>query len=168
MATSYTLSRVIASDLPNLAITYDGLLRRTGFPGLLSRVLHLLEEEYHTPVDIEYTVSVPEPDSSRTGSDAHPAAMPAASSLKTRQTGSLARRLTEGRHSFSPRTLLYPRGLPAPYYPCDALSFRSTISSLGMRPPVMRSAGSGSQLNSKLEQKSFICIGPGRWGCHQP
>jgi hypothetical protein len=156
------VSRVMESDLPKLAITYDGLLRRTGFPNLLSSILRLLEEHYHTPVDIEYTVSIPEPDS--TSSDVM------LTLLQCRPQSSLK----QGKQVFIPRNLpvenilftsdfIVPRGylpeirhvvfvVPEAYFKLEDEATRIEIGRLI------------SQLNARLDKKTFICIGPGRWG----
>jgi hypothetical protein len=53
-------TRVMEADLPRLVITFDELLRRTPFAAILSRTLRLLEEHYHSAVDMEFTVHIPE------------------------------------------------------------------------------------------------------------
>ena len=52
---------MLESEIPALAITYDELLRRTPFAEVLSRLLRLLEDNYHGAVDLEFTVQVSEP-----------------------------------------------------------------------------------------------------------
>jgi hypothetical protein len=156
------VSRVMASDLPKLAITYDGLLRRTTFPGLLSRVLHILEEEYHTPVDIEYTVSVPDPDATTSSVMLTLLQCRPQSSLKEGKSVSIPRNLPKEDILFS-SDFIVPRGylprithvvfvVPDAYFKLGDEAARNEIGRLV------------SQLNSKLEKKSFFCIGPGRWG----
>jgi hypothetical protein len=54
-------SRVMEDEVSNLVITFDELLRRTPFAATLSKMLRLLEEHYHSAVDMEFTVSVPDP-----------------------------------------------------------------------------------------------------------
>jgi hypothetical protein len=156
------VSRVMESDLPKLAITYDGLLRRTGFPGLLSRVLHLLEEEYHTPVDIEYTVSLPEPDS--TTSDVMLTLLQCRpqSSLKQGKQVSLPHNLPDKDILFT-SDFIVPRG----YLPCIhhvVFVMPEAYFKLGDEATRNEIGRLVSHLNSKLDKKSFICIGPGRWG----
>jgi hypothetical protein len=52
--------RVAQNDLPNLALTFDGVLRRTNFASLLARMLRHLEAHYHNAVDVEFTVHIQE------------------------------------------------------------------------------------------------------------
>jgi hypothetical protein len=156
------LSRVMATDLPKLAITYDGLLKRTGFPGILSTVLHLLEEEYHTPVDIEYTVSLAEPDSGTPEAMLTLLQCRPQSSLKQVSQVTIPRNLPKEDILFT-SDFIVPRGylplikqvvfvVPEAYFKLGDETARNEIGRLV------------SQLNSKLDKKSYICIGPGRWG----
>jgi hypothetical protein len=156
------ISRIKDSDLSKLAITYDGLLRRTGFPKLLSRILHLLEEHYHTPVDIEYTVSLPDPESASSEVMFTLLQCRPQSSLKQGKQVSLPRNLPENDILFR-SDFIVPRGYlsrihhvifisPEAYFKLGDEASRTEIGRLV------------SQLNSKLKNKSFICIGPGRWG----
>jgi hypothetical protein len=156
------VSRIQESDLPRLAITYDELLRRTNFPGLLSRVLHLLEEHYHTPVDVEYTIAIPESglpnaDVTFTLLQCRPQ-----SSLKQSRPVSIPRDLPVEDILFT-SGFMVPRGYlpairhvlfvsPECYFKLEDTAARNEIGRLV------------NLLNSKLEKKSFICIGPGRWG----
>ena len=41
-------------------VSCQGLLSNSGFTGLMQRILHTLENVYHNPVDIEYTVNMDE------------------------------------------------------------------------------------------------------------
>jgi hypothetical protein len=54
-------SRVMEDEVSGLVITFDELLRRTPFAATLSKMLRLLEEHYHSAVDMEFTVQVPDP-----------------------------------------------------------------------------------------------------------
>jgi hypothetical protein len=156
------LSRVMSSDLPKLAVTYDGLLRRTGFAATLSRVMQLLEAEYHTPVDIEYTVSVSEPDTTAPEVMITLLQCRPQSSLKQGKQVSFPIGLPKEDILFT-SDFIVPRGylprikqvlyvVPEAYFKLGDESLRHEVGRLV------------SQLNSKLDKKSFICIGPGRWG----
>src|SRR4030066_651005 len=48
-------------EVDGLVITFDELLRRTPFAATLSKMLRLLEEHYHSAVDMEFTVRIPDP-----------------------------------------------------------------------------------------------------------
>jgi hypothetical protein len=155
-------TRIFDDDLPRAAITFDELLRRTPFAKNLSRALKLLEEHYGLPVDVEFTVKISE--------------LPAAQCpvkitlLQCRPQSQLM--------------LVLPDVVPADLKPADIL-FKShymvpqgylagirhviyvdpvryfSLPSEADRRELTRLI---SQLNQKLPPKSFICIGPGRWG----
>ncbi len=48
--------RIDQADVPRLAVTFDGLLARTAFPAALTELLRLLEQHWHSPVDVEFTL----------------------------------------------------------------------------------------------------------------
>ena len=54
-------SRVMEDEVNGLVITFDELLRRTSFAATLTKMLRLLEEHYHSAVDMEFTVQVADP-----------------------------------------------------------------------------------------------------------
>ena len=156
-------SRLAKRDVPRLAITFDGLLRRTPFPALLSELLRLLERHWHLPVDVEFTIHLGE------ASSAGPAPVHI-SLLQCRPLPSLhmsrpARppaNLTEADIVFASRFIV-PSGhlsairhvvfvSPEAYFALDSRAARSEVG---------RAIG---RLNTSLPEKSFICVGPGRWG----
>lgn len=47
-------------DLPRLVITYKEFLRRTPAAELLSKILRLIESNYHASVDMEFTIHIPD------------------------------------------------------------------------------------------------------------
>ena len=42
-------------EVPQLTLTFEDLLRRTPFAETMRDILHILEENYHAPVDVEFT-----------------------------------------------------------------------------------------------------------------
>jgi pyruvate, water dikinase len=50
------------SSRPNLVLTFDELLSKTPFVGDMRQMLHVLQEAYEYPVDIEFTANFPTPD----------------------------------------------------------------------------------------------------------
>jgi hypothetical protein len=155
-------SNVLSSDIPNLAITFEGLLERTSFPSLLTKILQQLEQHLGYVVDIEFTVYVPDPHNAP--SDVK------ISLLQCRHVPDL----TSEHHIQIPANLLLedtifsshfivPRGYlsdvqyvifvpPENYF---ALSDPTTRREIGKTIGL---------LNRALEKKRFICVGPGRWG----
>jgi hypothetical protein len=53
--------RVRSSEIDRLAITYTEYLRRTPFAKTMNSILRLLEKDYHSAVDIEFTVQIQDP-----------------------------------------------------------------------------------------------------------
>jgi hypothetical protein len=155
-------TRIFDDDLPRAAITFDELLRRTPFAKNLSRVLKLLEEHYHVPVDVEFTVKIPDPPS--------PKCPVQITLLQCRPQSQLL--------------LVQPDVVPVDLKPADIVfkshfmvpqGYLGNIRHVIYVDPARYFALHGdterkeltriiSQLNHLLDAKSFICVGPGRWG----
>jgi hypothetical protein len=155
-------SNVLSSDISNLAITFEGLLGRTSFPILLTKILQQLEKSLGYVVDVEFTLYVPDPQNAP--SDVQ------ISLLQCRQIPDV---ISE-HHIQIPKNLpledmifsshfIVPRGYlsdiqhvifvpPENYF---VLSDPTTRREIGQII---------GQLNRGLKKKSFICVGPGRWG----
>lgn len=154
--------RVSQDDVSRLAITFSEFLKRTPFPTVLTRILRTIETHYHSAVDLEFTVHIPDPR----------ALDPQVkiSLLQCRPQPHLqdayAVRLPKGLPSedviFSTHYMV-PRGYlsgiryvlfvnPDGYYSLPSQSARNEISM------------AISRLNVELGEKEFICVGPGRWG----
>ena len=58
---SHLHSRMVEAEPDQLVLTFDGLLSRTPFAIRLRKMLQLLEESYHTPVDTEFTTRILDP-----------------------------------------------------------------------------------------------------------
>ena len=56
-----TAMRTSMADVNEMVITFDELLRRTPFASIMSTALRLLQKNYDSPVDTEFTVEVPDP-----------------------------------------------------------------------------------------------------------
>ncbi len=156
-------SRLSNSDVPRLAITFDGLLRRTPFPGLLSEMLRLLERHWHLPVDVEFTIHLGEASSAGPPPVqisllqcrplpslhmAHPAHPPA--HLTEADIVFASRFIVPSGHLRAIRHVVFVS--PEAYFALDSRAARSEVS---------RAIG---RLNASLPEKSFIFVGPGRWG----
>jgi len=137
------------------------LLRRTPFAKNLSRTLKILEEHYHVPVDVEFTVNV---DPKRPTSPAQ------ITLLQCRPQSQLL--------------LVLPDVVPVDLPPEDIIFTTHFMVPQGYLPNIRHaiyidpekyfSLASQSerdelhqvinQLNQVLGAKTFICVGPGRWG----
>jgi hypothetical protein len=152
------------ADPKQLILTFDGLLRRSRFVPLLKTILARLAEQYHLPVDVEFTVSL-EP-----AGNGEP---------------ELLFHLLQCR----PQTIWSPDGRPLQPVPADVPEVDKLFVCTRMAPEgqvsqveylvyvdpeayhrldtphayteVSRAIG---QLNKALENHTFILLGPGRWG----
>jgi hypothetical protein len=154
--------RVMEADIPRLVITFDELLRRTPFAGILSRMLRLLEEHYHSAVDMEFTVHVPDPRALQPGVQITLLQCRPQSYIQSTRVVRIPKQLTSDEIIFSTQFMV-PRGYisdiryvifvpPEEYY---ALYTPEARKNLG---------GVVARLNALLADQSFICVGPGRWG----
>jgi len=154
--------RVSMNDVPRLAITYHEFLRRTSFAPVFSRALNLLEEHFHTPVDVEFTVQLPDPRAVNPPIEISLLQCRPQSFIQETQPVHLPEELPEQDVLFSTRFMV-PRGYltgiryivyvePEAYFALPTETLRQQVGQVVAR------------LNNKLDEKSYICIGPGRWG----
>lgn len=155
-------SRVLVADIHKMAITFDELLRRTTFAELLARILHLLDERYRLPVDMEYTVELRNMDSAKP--DVHITLLQCRpqSRMINLTSASLPKDLPVERIAFR-TNFMVPQGyLPdiqhvlfVPPEEYHKLTKPNAFVSL---------TRAIQELNKRLTDKKFICVGPGRWG----
>lgn len=154
--------RVMDHEVRALVITFDEMLRRTLFAPMLSRLLRLLEEHYHNAVDVEFTVSIPDPLASPPQANISLLQCRPQSYLKTTSSARIPAKLDKDDLVFS-TSFMVPQGFlsnirhvifvePEAYYALDSDRSRKELG------------GVISQLNRILPPKSFLCVGPGRWG----
>lgn len=155
-------SRVFQEDIPKLAITYDELLRKTQFATLLSRIMHLLEEHYHAAVDIEFTVHIPNPNGMKPDVQISLLQCRPQSRFQTTQATQLPKELQREDIIFSSRFIVPPGHLPNLHHvifiPPEKYFALPNAAARGDLGKVI------ARLNATLKPKTFICIGPGRWG----
>ncbi|RPI96441.1 MAG: hypothetical protein EHM40_01410 [Chloroflexi bacterium] len=153
----------LGTDPAQLILTFDGLLQRGTFVPLLKTVLTRLEQQYEQAVDIEYAVSL------------HPGSDKPALSFHLLQCRPQNQGRADGRESQSMPTdladqdkiLLCTRMVPQGrvsqveyivYVDSEAYHQLDTPADY---TEVARCIG---LLNKSLEGRSFILVGPGRWG----
>lgn len=155
-------SRVMEDEVSSVVITFDELLRRTPFAATLSKMLRLLEEHYHYAVDMEFTVRVPDPYALPLQVQITLLQCRPQSILKEAQAGKIPDHMNKEDILFSTRFMV-PRGQleniryilfvpPEAYYSLETENARKDLGAVI------------SKLNAALPEKSFICVGPGRWG----
>ncbi|MBL8058766.1 MAG: PEP/pyruvate-binding domain-containing protein [Anaerolineales bacterium] len=155
-----------AADVPRLVLTFDGLVRRTPAAALLSRMLRTLEERYHTAVDLEFTLALQET----------PGAPPqvAISLLQCRPQSMLRRPAAAAlpRHP-APESVVFGTRFMVPQGYLNHLRYVVFVPPEGyfaLQAPACRTALTQAiaQLNAALGEKTFILVGPGRWGTTNP
>jgi hypothetical protein len=155
-------ARVASSDVSKLAITFSELLRRTPFASLMTRILRILEQNYHATVDVEFTVHIPDPSTLQPNVQIALLQCRPQSHLGAAKSVRLPEDLTPEEVIFSTRFIV-PQGYlhniryvifvsPEGYYALPTQAARSELGHLI------------SRVNTSLPPKSFICVGPGRWG----
>jgi hypothetical protein len=159
-------TRVSWADLNRLVITFSECLRRSNFASTMSAVLRLLEEHYHSAIDLEFTLSIPEPQALQPQVEITLLQCRPQSHIKPVQVMRIPENLPEDRQIFSTQFMV-PLGYvsdiryvifvaPESYYRMVSASERCELGRLI------------SRLNTLLPPKSFICVGPGRWGTTNP
>ena len=155
-------SSLIEGDPHNLTITYDELLRRTPFAAQMRSMLEILENTYHSPVDMEFTLKVNMANSGRPEL--------AISILQCRPQS----HLVETSQVYLPAKLpdediLFSTRFVVPQGSIDGINYvlfvppegYFALPTLEDRQKLRRTIG---RLNAALAKETFICIGPGRWG----
>jgi len=153
-------------DPDKLVITFEGLLSRTPFPARMREALKLLEENYNSPVDTEFTVEVVEPNSINPDVRITLLQCRPQSHIQETSQAKLPRELLEKDIIFSTQRMV-PQGLVEKIRyvlfvsPDDYFS----LSSQAERTKLIRGIG---HLNAALQKETFIAVGPGRWGTSTP
>jgi len=144
-----------------LVLTFDNLVQRSDFVALLKSILSTLSEQYRTPVDVEFAISIKQ-DSGKPNLAFH--------LLQCRPQSSMRSQVSQPVPTYLPNrdqlflsTRMVPQGQvnqieyivyvdPGAYH---------QIADPVRRQDIARVVG---RLNEALQGHHFILIGPGRWG----
>lgn len=152
----------IVDDPRSLYVTFEDLLRRTPFAEYMRQILHILEHNYHAPVDMEFVANVKQtPEGKPDVTISILQCRPQSYLIESEQI-SIPTDLKTEDIVFSTRFIV-PRGQicdveyvlfvpPAGYFQLESENARNEL---------VRTIG---QVNAALAGKTFICVGPGRWG----
>jgi Pyruvate phosphate dikinase, AMP/ATP-binding domain len=154
-------------DPSQFVLTFNGLLQRTEFVPLMKTVLTRLAQQYEQPVDIEFAVSLT-PGSHKPRLDFHllqcrPQNQWSADSreiesmpidLAAQDKILVCTRMVPQGHVDQVEYIIYVDA--EAYYQLDTLEKHFEVA---------RIIG---QLNTALEERAFILVGPGRWGSSDP
>jgi hypothetical protein len=158
-------SALIGDKADNLVVTLDEFLARTDMADKMRRMLHILEENYDSPVDIEFTARIRDTNSVNTAVDIFLLQCRPQSHLQE-ATIRLPKDILEQNIVFS-TTRVIPHGQVEDI---RYVLFVSPEGYFSLPDPVTRSelGRAISRMNAELEDEVFICVGPGRWGTTNP
>ncbi len=158
-------SRLIDAKPEDLILTFEELLRRTAFADQMRQLLNILEHEYKSPVDVEFTAKIEEdkgrPDIKITLIQCRPL-----SYMKEENRVELPQNLNPDNVILSSSIMVAGGWIeeinyvlfvpPESYFSLPTQTARNKLE---------RAIG---KLNAALANESFICVGPGRWGTSNP
>jgi hypothetical protein len=155
-------SRLVEGDQRKLVLTFEDLLRRTFFARHMRDMLHLLEESYESPVDMEFAVQLTPGENGGANLAIYILQCRPQSHMTRGEQVPLPGKLPEKEMIFSTQFVV-PQGWvdgikfvlfvpPEGYFQLNAATDRVKLA---------RAIG---RLNAALKGQVFICVGPGRWG----
>jgi hypothetical protein len=155
-------SRVLEGGTKNLILTFEDLLRRTPFAERMRKILKVLEDNYHSPVDVEFTVEIkhadtPKPQVYITILQCRPQAF-----IMPNEQAVLPLNLDPKDVIFSTRFVVPEGHIPRVDYVVYVVP--EGYFSLPTKESRFELVRAISRLNNALKGEKFICIGPGRWG----
>ncbi len=155
-------SALLDTGPQDLVLTFEDLLRRTSFAEKMKHIVRTLEVHYRTPVDLEFTMQILNPEQVKPQMCITLLQCRPQSSLLPTAVVSLPVNLVHEDIVFSTRFVV-PEGLisqvdyvvyvpPKGYFALETLELRSQL------------VRAMARLNAAMEKERFIIIGPGRWG----
>ncbi|MFN2144440.1 MAG: PEP/pyruvate-binding domain-containing protein, partial [Anaerolineales bacterium] len=152
-------------DPKDLVVNMDEMLRRTPFADRMRRMLTLLEEHYHAPVDMEFAVKFVNMGSSSPEVEI--------SILQCRPQSLLQETDVSIPKHLEEKDLVFTTSQVLPHGQVENIGYVVFVTPEGYfslktsqeRSALVRAIG---QLNKRLMGKTFICVGPGRWGTSTP
>jgi hypothetical protein len=153
-------------DKDNLVVTFDELLRRTNFAEQMKTALQLLEQNYRSPVDTEFSIKILDPRALQPKVEITILQCRPQSHIKENNEAHLPSKIAKKNIVFSTRRMV-PRGSvhdiryvlfvsPEGYFSIETQVERNKLE---------RAIG---RLNAALEDETYIAVGPGRWGTSSP
>jgi hypothetical protein len=156
---------VLDGDPDQLVITFDELLHRTPIARRMREILNILEENYRSPVDTEFTLQVTDPFSTNPEVDL--------CLLQCRPQSYLKESKVHLPSSINPADIIFSTRRVVPDGHIKDIRYVIFVSpegyfSLATSAHRTRLGQMVGLLNTRLAGKVFICIGPGRWGTSNP
>ncbi len=158
-------SNLLDGKSSELVITFDELLRRTSLAGRFRELLTTLEENYHSPVDTEFTLQILNPDSAQPDVDI--------CLLQCRPQSQFKESKVRLPASLNPADVIFSTSRLVPDGHVDCITHVLYVTpegyfALGTQAERSHIGHLISKLNAKLAGEIFIIIGPGRWGTINP
>jgi hypothetical protein len=158
-------SNVLDKQSSQLVITFDELFRRTPLAAYFRELLRKLEENYHSPVDTEFTLQILDPNSLQPQVNI--------CILQCRPQSHFKESKTRLPNSLNPADVVFSTTRMVPDGHVEDITHVLYVSpegyfSLSTQAERSHIAHLISKLNAKLVGKTFITIGPGRWGTINP
>jgi hypothetical protein len=156
---------ILDTDTNDLVVTYDELLRRTSMAAKLRQILQLLEEHYRSPVDTEFTLHIRDPYSIQPEVDF--------CLLQCRPQSHLKETKARFPASLNPADVIFSTRRIVPEGQIEEIRYVLFVTPEGYfklstpseRAELVKAIG---LVNTYLEGKCFITVGPGRWGTSNP
>ncbi len=156
---------LVDSSTNPLILTFDGLLRRSPLAARMRQMLQLLEKHYRAPVDTEFTASISNP------MEVQPEIV--ISLLQCRPQSHLKEIDARLPQPLNEDNIIFATRRMAPRGRLEAIDYVMFITPEGyfaLPTPAARAelVQAISKLNKALAGRTFIAIGPGRWGTSNP
>lgn len=156
---------ILEGDESQLVITFDELLKRTPMATRLRQMLHLLEENYRSPVDTEFTLRIVDPYAVQPEVDF--------CLLQCRPQSYLKENKARFPTSLNPADVIFSTHRLVPEGQIEGVRYVLFVTPEGyfnmttgaQRAELVKAI---SLINAKLDGDCFITVGPGRWGTSAP
>lgn len=157
--------RITDKKASQLVITFDELLKRTAFVSQMKRILKEIEGVYETPIDLEFTLEIKNPKGKNPKIEITLLQCRPLSFLQDKNV-EIPKAPPKGDIIFATNRVLTDGHVSDIEYILfvDPVGYFN-LSDKGDHHRLVSAIG---KLNKVLEKKSFICIGPGRWGTTNP
>lgn len=161
-----TLRSSLVPDPRKLVLTFDELLQRTPFAERMKTILRSLETAYHSPVDVEFALTVNDRSPAKTNLKIAVLQCRPQSHLAETDVDNFPTDLKEKDILFSSEFMV-PQGMISSV---DLIVYVApdgyfALASNAERSQLARAVG---KINNALKGENFIAIGPGRWGSSNP
>ncbi len=155
-------SRMLEGGTKSLVLTFEEILKRTPFAERMKQILQVLEKNYNSPVDMEFTVQISNPEAVKPRVCITILQCRPQSYLMSGEQATLP-------ININPQDLIFSTRFVVPEGQISRVDYVIYIPPAGYfalptsesRFELVRAI---SRLNNALKDERFICVGPGRWG----